>query len=137
MDKTRLEGVLRQYNIRSVLNLRGASSSSWYENEEVTPNAFGAVHYDRKLSAKEFVPAPVLEEIIQLILSAPKPILVHCEGGADRTGLIVAAWQLMAQNAPVDVAARELSIWRGHFPYLAWSKSSAMDTSFADLSDRE
>jgi tyrosine-protein phosphatase SIW14 len=32
--------------------------------------------------------------ILQSITAAPKPVLIHCEHGEDRTGLVVAAWRV-------------------------------------------
>ena len=40
------------------------------------------------MSARSDFSAARAREIIRLLKAAPKPILIHCEGGADRSGLI-------------------------------------------------
>jgi hypothetical protein len=60
----------------------------------------------------------------------PKPMLIHCWGGADRTGLASALYLYGVKHQGSDQAAEQLS-WRyGHLPYLWWSKTRAMDNTF-------
>ncbi|MBW2127151.1 MAG: hypothetical protein JRH08_16110 [Deltaproteobacteria bacterium] len=56
-------------------------------------------------------------------------MLIHCKAGADRAGLIAAAWKLRQQKETPQNAYKQLSIYYGHFPYL-WSKTKVMDQSF-------
>jgi undecaprenyl-diphosphatase len=67
--------------------------------------------------------------LLHIVETAPKPVLIHCNAGADRTGLVAALYQVEHGVAPAQ-AAKELSLHYGHFPYL-WSKTDAMDRSFA------
>ncbi|MBK8025175.1 MAG: tyrosine-protein phosphatase [Chloroflexi bacterium] len=55
----------------------------------------------------------------------PKPTLIHCKAGADRTGLAAALF-LMSQGTSFDQAAQQLSLKYFHFPWLG-SPSVAMD----------
>lgn len=123
-----LEQTIAAHGIRSVLNLRGANPGQpWYDDELAAAQARGAVHYDYRLSARRPVTAAQAEEILQLIRHAPKPILVHCKTGADRTGLVSALYQF-SRGLPASEAERELSLRFGHFPWLG-SRSVAMDDS--------
>lgn len=120
----------REYGIRSVLNLRGRMPDShWYKEELAATRALGLAHFDHKLSAMREVDPAELDEILSVIARAPKPILIHCQGGADRTGLVCAVWELTAGRLSPAEAGEELSLWYGHFPYL-WSHTDAMDKSF-------
>jgi len=124
-----LEQTIAAHGIRTVLNLRGANpGQSWYDDELAATAARGAAHYDYRLSARRPVTAAQAEEILQLIRNAPKPILVHCKTGADRTGLVSALYQF-SRGVPASEAERELSLRFGHFPWLG-SRSVAMDDSF-------
>ena len=47
--------------------------------------------------------------------SAPKPVLVHCWRGSDRTGFFVAGYRIICQGWPREAAIEELQ--RGGFGY--------------------
>jgi protein tyrosine/serine phosphatase len=68
-------------------------------------------------------------EVLGIVRDAPKPLLVHCKAGADRTGLVSALYRFAGEGVSADQADRELSLVYGHFPYLT-SRSKAMDDSF-------
>lgn len=122
--------VVRQYGIRSVLNLRGAHrGSEWYDEEVAAAAQLGLAHYDYPLSAKHFVDGERIAEILDIVRRAPKPLLIHCKSGADRTGLVAALYRFAEGGASAAEADRELSLAYGHFPYLT-SRSGAMDDSF-------
>ncbi|MDB6454459.1 tyrosine-protein phosphatase [Falsirhodobacter sp. 20TX0035] len=55
-----------------------------------------------------------------LLRAAPKPVLIHCMSGADRTGL-ASALLLANLNHDEDAAERQISFRYGHIsiPYTA------------------
>lgn len=115
--------------IRTVLNLRGPNpTDSWYQEEVAATRAHGAVHYEVGISAREPVAPEKVEQILAVLRDAPKPILVHCKSGADRTGFVAALYRYAIEGQSAKIAAHELSLRYGHFPYLT-SKSWAMDES--------
>jgi protein tyrosine/serine phosphatase len=117
------------HHIGSVLNLRGANpQAGWYRDELAATRAAGAEHYDVGISARTLVPAEKIEQILTILRNAPKPILVHCKSGADRTGFVSALYRYAIDGQQMEEAASELSLWYGHFPYLM-NKTRAMDDS--------
>ena len=70
-----------------------------------------------------------LETILAMMRQAPKPLVIHCRSGADRSGLIAALYLFTIEGKRAETAAQQLSLFYGHFPYL-WSRSGAMDHSF-------
>jgi protein tyrosine/serine phosphatase len=80
------------------------------------------------ISAQEAVTPEKIEKILTILRDAPKPILVHCRSGADRTGFVAALYRYAIAGESAEASARELSLRYGHFPYLV-SKSGAMDAS--------
>ncbi len=130
LDSEMLDQVIKHYGIRSILNLRGENRGSpWYDDEMATAAMNGITHLDYHLSARQRVSVPQLQAILALLHNAPKPVLVHCLAGADRTGLVTAVYHL-SQGADPEMAAEALSLRYGHFPFLG-SETRAMDDSFA------
>ena len=125
-----IKAAVREYGIKSVLNLRGAhAGEAWYDGEMAASGELGLAHYDYPLSAKRVVTSQQIAEILDIVRTAPKPLLVHCKSGSDRTGLVAALYRFAETGASAAEADRELSLVYGHFPYLT-SRSGAMDDSF-------
>ncbi len=130
LSKTELRSATREYRIKSVLNLRGAHAGQpWYDDEIAAAGELGLAHYDYPLSAKRFVTGQQIDQILDIVRKAPKPLLIHCKSGADRAGLVAALYRFAETGASAAEADRELSLVYGHFPYLT-SRSRAMDDSF-------
>ena len=59
-----------------------------------------------------------IEAILKLLRNAPKPVLVHCWHGSDRTGIVVAAYRIIEQKHPVEAAEKEFTDERfGHHEF--------------------
>ena len=130
LGESALTDVIDDYHIKSVINLRGADpQASWYRSEIAVSRARGVVHYDLPMSANSLVDPSTMARISALLRSAPKPVLIHCQSGADRSGLVAAIYEYaIAARSPAEAAA-QLSLRYGHVPYL-WSRTGAMDKSF-------
>ncbi len=130
LSKPELELFARQYRLKSVLNLRGAhAGEGWYDAEMAAVHDLGLAHYDYPISAKRFVTSRQIADILDIVRRAPKPLLIHCQSGADRAGLVAALYRYAVAGAGAAAADRQLSLVYGHFPYLT-SRSGAMDDSF-------
>jgi protein tyrosine/serine phosphatase len=123
---------IKKHKIKTVINLRGASPGSpWYRDEIETMRKDSVFHIDIRLSAVRYVPPQKIDSIMDVASSAAKPILVHCQGGADRSGLFAAAWKLKMERSSVDKASKQLSFVYGHVPFFR-NRTGAMDSSFRD-----
>jgi protein tyrosine/serine phosphatase len=123
-----------RYGIRSVLNLRGAAPGEpWYEEEVAATKALGLTHVDFPMNASKDFAAADATRLIALMREMPKPLLVHCRHGSDRTGLAVSLYLAAITGASEDEAEGALSLWYGHFsvPYL--SAAYPMDQSWERL----
>ena len=99
--------------IRSVVNLRGPQSGKpWYDAELAATQAAGVAHYDIALRSSKSMDEAQAAQLMAILKEAPKPVLVHCEGGADRTGLATALY-LAANGRALDKAAGALSMRYG------------------------
>lgn len=91
---------LQAQGVRSVLNLREYHNDDWR-----------AAHTNLKLMEYPMAASRVTEQDVEnclrMIAEAPKPVLVHCWHGSDRTGIIVAAWRVVFGNRTVEEAEAE------------------------------
>ena len=119
---TDLSDYRQQYGIKSVLNLRGAAPDSrWYSAEIAESNRLALVHADFAMSASERITPDQVFELIALMKRLPKPLLIHCRHGSDRTGLASALYLAAIAGADEETAEAQLSLYYGHFavPYLS------------------
>ena len=89
-----------EYGIRTIINLRGVSSLDFYAQEKEIAEKLGLNHFDIKCSATDLPSALSLRELVHILETAEKPILIHCRAGADRTGVasVIAAMALGNQS---------------------------------------
>lgn len=123
----------RKHGIKTVLNLRGLNAKHrWYRDEVAASERLGIKHVDFKMSARRELTEAQIEQLICLLRDVPKPILVHCKSGSDRTGLVSAiyAYKIAGQAA---VASRQISIRYGHIGIPHLSEAFAMDENWAKL----
>jgi protein tyrosine/serine phosphatase len=137
LNDDKLAQVIAAYGIKSVINLRGENRGVWwYDNEITVTAAHGASHFDVRMSALHEPDDTLVTKLIETLRSAPRPILVHCNSGSDRTGLASALYERFIIGRSAEVSARQISFRYGHFPWLG-SRTVAMDQTFWRLSDQD
>ena len=130
LNKAELLHYIKTYQIKSIVNLRGVNAGSeWYQDERRVEQELGVTHYDYGISANRDVSNEDLSAIMGILRDAPKPILIHCKSGADRTGLIAALYQYAQEGRSAEEATGQLSILYGHLPFF-WNSTAAMDRTF-------
>ncbi|HNV95199.1 MAG TPA: dual specificity protein phosphatase family protein [Bacteroidales bacterium] len=92
---------LKQLGIKSMLNLRNKHHDSVFIGK--SPLELYTVH----MKAQHIKDKDVINAL-KIMEKAPKPILIHCKHGSDRTGLIVAMYRIAYQNWTKDQALDEL-----------------------------
>lgn len=128
MDGQRLARWKRQHGIASILNLRGDNTGAdWYEAERGTADRLGIVHLDFRMSAATELSAEEVQALLQLMRDAPKPMLIHCQAGADRTGLAAALYVAGISGGGEAAAEWHLSPVFGHIGIPWLSRSWPMD----------
>lgn len=123
----------KQYGIRTILNLRGkADSSKWYADEVQQAKSLNIVHINFKMSAGRELSPEKAKDLIAIMRDAPKPLLIHCRAGADRTGLASALYLAAVAGKDEEAAEGQLSLLYGHLPF-PFSRAFAMDRTFEKL----
>lgn len=122
----------RQYGIKTIINLLGPSDLGWYKQEVEASAKAGIAHIDFKLSASRELTRDQITALIAIMRAAPKPILVHCKGGSDRSGLASALYLAAIAGASEQTAERQLSAYYGHIS-LPFAPAWAMDVTWEDV----
>ncbi|MET0172805.1 MAG: tyrosine-protein phosphatase [Agrobacterium vaccinii] len=136
LSDTQLADYVKANGIKAIINLRGANDgSSWYREEVAVAEQLGVQHVDFGMSAYKELGLGRVAQLIQIMRDAPKPILIHCKSGSDRTGLASAIYVNRVAGMDEDTAEHQLSIRFGHLgiPYL--SAAYAMDKSWEKIED--
>lgn len=124
---------VERYGIRAIINLRGSNpGEDWYDREVADAKALGVHHIDFRMSAKRELSRAQAEELIALMAQAPKPLLIHCASGADRTGLAAALYMASIARVGRKRAEAQMSPFFGHLP-LPFLPGYAMDRTWNDL----
>ncbi len=110
-----LEEVIRKYEIKTMINLRGESNGEeWYEDEISICEKYGVKHYDLRFSTKILPKKESLLELFEIFDNAEYPLIFHCKAGADRAGLAGAIYKLEYEGKSLEKALKQLSIRYGH-----------------------
>lgn len=134
MDAARLEKWVGKYQIASVLNLRGENiGADWYDAEVETATKLGIQHINFRMSASHELTKDEVQSLLQVMRDAPKPLLIHCQGGADRTGLASALYVAGIDKGDEFAAERQLSLRYGHVGIPGISKAWAMDVTWEEI----
>jgi len=129
-----IEAYVRQYGIRTIVNLRDENeNASWYAGEVATAKRLEVRHIDFRMSAYKQLSGPEADKLVALLKDAPKPILVHSMSGADRTGLVSVIYSNQVAGLPEAQSERQLSILFGHVGIPLISAAYAMDESWHQL----
>jgi protein tyrosine phosphatase (PTP) superfamily phosphohydrolase (DUF442 family) len=127
-----LEAYVRRHHIKTVINLRGRPFDAWYPAEAQATQALGVSQEDVTTSANR-LPAPgEVRRLIEIFDRSEHPLLIHCQQGADRTGLAAAMYLMLYTDADYATARRQCSPRFGHIPILT---AAAMDEFFDQYED--
>jgi protein tyrosine/serine phosphatase len=123
----------QKYGIKSIINLRGENKdSAWYNEEVEAAKALGIEHINFRMKAARELTNEQALELIEVMRNAPKPLLIHCRAGADRSGLAAALYLAAVAKKSEDEAEDQLSLRYGHLPYFPffWTEAQAMYFTF-------
>jgi len=120
----------KRYGIKTIINLRGSHPEhAWYREEKAAADANGIRLIDYPLSSARDVAGKNLDDLLDVLSTAERPILVHCLSGADRSGIVSAFYVAGVAKGTEFYAELQLTPLFGHMPF-GWLDAWAMDRSF-------
>ncbi len=109
LNRKDLNSVIQKYGIKTIINLRGPNQGKkWYDIEKIVAQQNNVYHFDIPFSAVRLPSKENIAALINFYEYAPRPIYIHCAGGADRTGLASAVW-LLLKGVSKKEAKKQLS----------------------------
>ena len=96
-DPERLHEMIAALDLRSVLNLRSENRARFSEEIELCRQS-DVDYFAVALPLDDWTPRPALARIVKILENAPRPLLVHCRNGVDRSGLVAAVAILLSDR---------------------------------------
>ena len=110
--------VIDRYKVKTVLNLRGPNpQASWYRDERAAVRAKGATRIDVPLSSCEWMSRAQAAKLLEVLETAERPLLIHCQWGSERTGMASAFLELLRPGATLADAERQFSLHYLYVPF--------------------
>jgi len=111
---------LRGNGIKAIINLRGHRPQfGWWHAEAKAAKDVGAAHLEATLDSRHLPKREMLVALIEAFDTAPRPFLLKCSGGQDRSSFAAALFILHRDGwSSFDIAQKQFS----RFPYLHFPK---------------
>ena len=121
-DQAGWERLRDHYHIRTVIDLReGRPDEPWAVLERDFCLRNGIAYVKRPIRHAQLT-GDELRAVVAVIADPRRqPVLIHCELGRSRTGVVVAAYRMIEQGWPLEAALRESQRFKDHMepPYVA------------------
>ena len=114
LSASTLKNIVTGHGIQTVVSIRPPRpDESWYEQEKAVTKSLGIAHHDIAMDITFSPRIDHLLELRDLLENAPKPLLVHCRAGADRTGLAATMAKLLDGSSSLEEVRAQVS-WKFH-----------------------
>lgn len=110
---TDLEEIRRTHGLRTIVCARGGTRhplrGRWFRKERAYCQRAGMELIHMPFSDKSMPPEDIFERFLRILRDAHShPVLVHCEQGFHRTGILCAAHRIANQGWPLEKALEEM-----------------------------
>ena len=142
LSDRRLEEVIHEDKIRTIINLRGEfENTKWYKNENKVAAKNKVTLYSLRFHAHELPGYRNLNALIDALQIEQRPILIHCWQGSDRAGMASALALAIEKDPPLPDLKKQFSWKFGLIPlretigamlfkqYEKWLAANATDHS--------
>lgn len=118
MNERNLEETIRTHGVKTIINLRGENPDQpWYQREAAVAARNGTQMIDIAMNSETLPSRENLLKLLAAFKDAPRPILVHCQAGADRTGEAVALYEMIYMEKSKHEALKSLSFKYIHLAF--------------------
>lgn len=104
----------KQLKLRSIVSLR--SEGPWLKDEMAAAKLQGLNFYSVHVSSRHLPGVHVARKLIDILDTAPQPLLVHCLGGIDRSAFF-SALAILLNGGELEQARQQFSISKGFIPF--------------------
>ncbi|MCX7120907.1 MAG: tyrosine-protein phosphatase [Gammaproteobacteria bacterium] len=112
LDHSGLTYYTNKFHLKTIIDLRGRwPKNHWYEIESGFAKANHLHYFPIQFSAYVLPPKNKLQELVRVLQTAPKPLIFHCEGGADRTGMAAAISVILFEKNPTVRQIERQASW--------------------------
>ena len=109
LNSSQLQERVTQHKIKSILCLAECT-----DLEKKISRELGLRYFDLSMNIPE-IELDDLHHVVKVLKKAPKPLLIHCRQGADRTGMAAALYFYSIKNQSMDVSIKKgLRLRYGH-----------------------
>ena len=124
-----LEEIIKKYNIKTVLNVRGEEHKNILDSQRKICNKLGAELKTIRLNSRGVPKKNDINKLYEILTTSKYPMLVHCKSGSDRTGLVATLYCHWIKKKPIE-KIKQLKT----FPYLhlKYSKTGLIDRYFEE-----
>jgi protein tyrosine/serine phosphatase len=117
LSPEQLEKFAKNYKIQTIINLRGSNpNDAWYQQETAVATKLQLKHIDYPISRKYTITSTQVKELTDILRTAPKPVLIHCKAGIDRTGFVSALYIAAVAKQPKAEALEQFCL---HYGFVA------------------
>jgi protein tyrosine/serine phosphatase len=109
LSANQLRKVIKKAGIKTLINLRGTDTDDWWHEERQVTEELGVEFINIGMSARRLPHKQDLITLLDAYKNAPRPILIHCKGGADRTGEASAIYQMEYMGKSKKKALKQLT----------------------------
>ncbi len=122
----------RDRGVRTIVNLRGASTKGYYLLEREACLAHGVDLIDFQVFSRDTPTRETIFEAGRLFDRIAYPALMHCKSGADRAGLMATLYRILRERRSVEDALDQLSFKYLHIKH---GKTGVLDAFFLSYLD--
>ncbi|QDV37981.1 tyrosine-protein phosphatase [Tautonia plasticadhaerens] len=117
LDAGALSRLIGDRGIRTVLNLRGPNpGAEWYPAERLATIGAGATLIDVPLASDYWLTPEQARGLVEVLDTAERPLLIHCQFGAERTGLVSMMAVLLRPGGTLEEARSQFSPYYLYLP---------------------